>query len=98
MGALVGDSQTALLEYTITERNTYLFVLTADPPEGRRSQGRKPPLSLSLKVYPLDVNGNELSLKLRDFEKQLATKSVDFQQSARVLYDMLLRPQRINWC
>jgi CHAT domain-containing protein/Flp pilus assembly protein TadD len=92
MGALVGDSQTALLEYTITERNTYLFVLTADRPEGTKTSRRRLPLSLNLKVYPLDVNGNELSMKLREFERLLSTKSDDSQQSARDLYDMLLRP------
>ena len=92
MRSLVADSQTALIEYTITERNTYIFVLTADPVSTKRTGTKGSPLSLNLKVYPLDVKNAELVSKIRDFEEQLASRSDTFQPLARELYDLVLRP------
>jgi tetratricopeptide (TPR) repeat protein len=86
------DPQTAIVEYTITEKNTYLFVLTLDPISAKRGASRKIPLGLNLKVYPLNINNNELVSRVRDFEKQLAGRSPDFGHSARELYDLLLKP------
>jgi CHAT domain-containing protein len=49
-------------------------------------------LGLNLKVYPLNVNNNELVSSVREFEKQLAGRSTDFNHSSRELYDLLLKP------
>jgi tetratricopeptide (TPR) repeat protein len=86
------DPQTAIIEYTITEKNTYLFVLTLDPLSAKRGAARRTPLGLNLKVYPLNINNNELVSRVREFEKQLANKSSDFANSSRELYDLLLKP------
>ncbi len=90
MRSLIVDTSTALLEYTITENNTYLFVLTADKSSTRARQRR--PVTLQLKVYPLEIKSDELTSRVRQFESQLATKAGDFEQSAHDLYELLLKP------
>jgi CHAT domain-containing protein len=90
MRSLVRDTSTALLEYAITENNTYLFVLTADRSPSRPRQKRT--FTLQLKVYPLEIKNDELTVRVKQFERQLATKAADFQQSARDLYELLIRP------
>ncbi|HSE32593.1 MAG TPA: tetratricopeptide repeat protein [Pyrinomonadaceae bacterium] len=90
MRALLVDTSTALLEYAITENNTYLFVLTADRSSARARPARA--VTLNLKVYPLEIRNEQLTSKVRQFETQLATKAVDFEQSARDLYELLIRP------
>jgi CHAT domain-containing protein/Tfp pilus assembly protein PilF len=90
MSSLI-DAKTALVEYAITERNTYLFVLTLDP-TNKRPQARNPLLGLNLKVYPLGVNNTELVSRVGELEKQLAGQGAEFGHSARELYDLLLKP------
>ena len=87
--SLLVDTSTALLEYAITENNTYLFVLTADKSSSRARQRRA--VTLDLKVYPLEIKNDELTLRVKQFENQLATKA-DADQSARDLYELLLKP------
>jgi CHAT domain-containing protein/Tfp pilus assembly protein PilF len=81
-GALIQDSQTAMLEYVITQDRTYLFVLTkpnhTDP--------------VRLKVYPIEVSARELATRVADFRQRLAGNSADFKELARDLYDLLLQP------
>jgi CHAT domain-containing protein len=81
-GALINDSQTALLEYVVTQNRTYLFVLTkpisTDP--------------VRLKVYPIEVSARELATRVADFRQRLASNSADFKEPARSLYDLLLQP------
>jgi len=90
MRALLVDTSTALLEYAITEDNTYLFVLSADKSPNRTR--RKPAVTLQLKVYPLEIRNEELTARVKEFERRLATKSAEFEQPARDLYDLLLKP------
>jgi CHAT domain-containing protein/tetratricopeptide (TPR) repeat protein len=80
-GALIHDSQTAMLEYVVTQNRTYLFVLTkpnTDP--------------LRLKVYPIEVSAREMATRVADFRQRLAGNSADFKELARDLYDLLLQP------
>jgi CHAT domain-containing protein/Tfp pilus assembly protein PilF len=81
-GALINDSQTALLEYVVTPNRTYLFVLT--------KPGRTDPVRL--KVYPIEVSARELATRVADFRQRLAGNSADFKEPARALYDLLLQP------
>ena len=90
MRALLVDTSTALLEYAITEDNTYLFVLSADKSPTRTR--RKPAVTLQLKVYPLEIRNEELTSRVKEFERRLATKSAEIAQPARDLYDLLLKP------
>src|SRR5437588_1262116 len=81
-GGLINDSQTALLEYVVTQNRTYLFVLakpnSTDP--------------VRLKVYPIEVSARELATRVADFRQRLAGNSADFKEPARSLYDLLLQP------
>jgi CHAT domain-containing protein/tetratricopeptide (TPR) repeat protein len=88
---LVNDTSTALLEYTITENNTYLFVLTADKAAAKTGQ-RKRPIELNLKVYPLEVKYHELASRVRHFQQLLSSRADGFQEPAHELYDLLLKP------
>ncbi|HKP38997.1 MAG TPA: tetratricopeptide repeat protein, partial [Pyrinomonadaceae bacterium] len=83
-GALINDSQTALLEYVVTQNRTYLFVLT-------KLNGTDP---VRLKVYPIEVSARELTTRVADFRQRLAGNSADFKEPARSLYDLLLQPAR----
>jgi CHAT domain-containing protein/tetratricopeptide (TPR) repeat protein len=81
-GALINDSQTALLEYVVTQNRTYLFVLT-------KPNSTDP---VKLKVYPVEVSARELATRVADFRQRLAGNSADFKEPARSLYDLLLQP------
>ena len=83
-GALINDSQTALLEYVVTQNRTYLFVLT-------KPNSTDP---VRLKVYPIEVSARELATRVADFRQRLAGNSADFKEPARSLYDLLLQPAR----
>ena len=91
MSSLLTDTSTALLEYVITETNTYLFVLTAekDSPRGRRSRRA---VTIQLKVYPLEIRNEELTLRVRQFEQQLSSRADEFAKSAQGLYELLVKP------
>ena len=88
---LINDTATALLEYTITENNTYLFVLTADKAVAKTPQSRRP-IEINLKVYPLEVKYHELASRVRHFHQLLSSRDDNFQESSRELYDLLLKP------
>jgi len=81
-GALINDSQTALLEYVVTQHRTYLFVLT-------KPNSTDP---VRLKVYSIAVSARELATRVADFRQRLAGNSADFKEPARSLYDLLLQP------
>src|SRR5262245_44208605 len=81
-GALINDSQTALLEYVVTQNRTYVFVLT-------KPNSTDP---VKLKVYPIEVSARELATRVADFRQRLAGNSADFREPARDLYDLLLQP------
>jgi CHAT domain-containing protein/tetratricopeptide (TPR) repeat protein len=81
-GALIRDSQTAMLEYVVTQNRTYLFVLT-------KPNNTDP---VRLKVYPIEVSARELTTRVADFRQRLAGNSADFKELARDLYDLLLQP------
>jgi len=81
-GALINDSQTALLEYVVTQNRTYLFVLT-------KPNSTDP---VALKVYPIEISARELAKRVVDFRQRLAGNSADFKEPATSLYDLLLQP------
>ena len=89
--SLINDTATALVEYTITENNTYLFVLTADKGAGRAPQRRRP-TEINLKVYPLEIKHHELASRVRHFEQLLSSRAENFHELARELYELLLKP------
>ncbi len=82
IGGLVKDEKSAFLEYVVTQSKTYLFVLT-------KGHGSDP---LNLRVYSIEVADKELIKQAREFREMLATESQIFSDTARQLYDLLLKP------
>jgi tetratricopeptide (TPR) repeat protein len=80
--ALLPDSQSALLEYVVTNERAFLFVLTVNA-AGTTTE---------LKVYPLAVKQKELEGRVARFRETLAGGSPGFRQPASELYDLLLKP------
>ena len=89
--SLIWDTSTALLEFTITENNTYLFVLTAEKVSDNASRAKRR-AEINLKVYPLEIRNNELTSRVSEFERKLASRADDFHEAARELYDLLIEP------
>lgn len=85
--SLIGDTSTALLEYTITETNTYLFVLTLD----RAALGKRQ-TEINLKVYPLEIRRDELASRVRHFQQLLTSRDNNFHDLSRELYELLVKP------
>jgi CHAT domain-containing protein len=79
---LLPDKQSALLEYVVTDERTYLFALT----------GNAAGTNVELKVYPLEIKRRELGNRAAQFKETLAKGSPGFSQSARELYNLLLKP------
>ena len=79
-GAILTDNRTAVLEYVVTEKNTYLFVVA-------RTAGKT-----AVTVYPLGLRSDELGKATESFREQVATRDLTFETSARRLYDQLVKP------
>lgn len=89
--SLITDTSTALLEYTITENNTYLFVLTVDRTAARAPQGIRQ-TEINLKFYPLEIRRDELATRVRYFQQLLTSRDDNFHELSRELYELLLKP------
>ena len=81
---LLVNANTALLEYVITDEKTYLFVATRNDDA---KQG-----ALSLESYVINVSRKQLVEQVQNFRRQLATRNMGFLESARGLYDLLVKP------
>lgn len=79
--AIVDDTATALLEYMVTPRATYLFVVTRDAAHG-----------VSLASFTLQITGDQLTEETGRFRRQLAARDLDFGETARDLYRRLPAP------
>ena len=80
--ALLPDAGTAFLEFVVAEEKSYLIVLTKDRRDG-------PPETA---LYPLNVTAKQLSERVKDFRRMLADRDLNYQATARQLYDLLLKP------
>lgn len=94
---LTKDPQSALLEYSVTETNVYLFLLTRGQNSKTNSGAGKlrtksAESDIVLKVYPLNVKGSELVGRVAQFQQLLASRDEAFRQPARDLYDLLIKP------
>jgi tetratricopeptide (TPR) repeat protein len=89
--SLIPDTSTALLEYTITETNTYLFVFTLDKTAARAPQGKRR-AEINLKVYPLEIRRDELAARVRRFQQLLTSRADNFHELSRELYELLVKP------
>jgi CHAT domain-containing protein len=85
---LLPDNKTALLEYVVGEKASYLFVLTKDSGQSSSSSGGKP---LVLKVYPLNIKGMELAEMSENFRRRVAERDLTIKAPAQKLYDLLVK-------
>jgi CHAT domain-containing protein/Tfp pilus assembly protein PilF len=82
---LLPGAETALLEFVVAEEKSYLLVLTR---AGRKNVAGP----VEIRVYPLAVTAGQLSERVRAFRDMLARRDQGYRESARQLYDLLLKP------
>ena len=82
--ALIPDPATAIVEFVVADEKSYLIVLTAD------HKNTASPLKISL--YPIKITANQLSERVDRFRSMLAERDLNYQDTARQLYDLLLKP------
>jgi CHAT domain-containing protein len=78
-GALLPDQAAAILEYAVTPRATYLFVI-------ERGQG--------VRMYALPISAEVLRQQVQELREKLATRDPEFPALATRLYQALLGPAR----
>lgn len=74
---LLPDSQTAFLEYVVTEEDIFLFVLTKHNPPS---------------VFKIDTQQSTLSEKIKDFRSKIANRDPNFRKLSIELFDLLIGP------
>ena len=82
--ALIPDVSTAIVEFVVTDDKSYLIVLTRD------QKNTASPLKITL--YSLKITESQLSERVNEFRRMLAERDLSYQDSARQLYDLLLKP------
>jgi CHAT domain-containing protein len=84
VASLIPDRSTAIVEFVVTDDKTYLILLTGD-----RTKSASP---LKITLYPIKITANQLSERVNEFRQMLADRYLNYQNSARQLYDLLLKP------
>jgi CHAT domain-containing protein len=79
---LLSDDRTALFEYVVGEKNSYLFVIT------KGTAPAKP----TLNVYPLNLKGKELAEASERFRERVAARDLTIKTLGQKLYDQLIKP------
>lgn len=80
LAELLPNASTALLEYVVTDEQTYLFAITK---QSEKAQ---------IQLYTLPIKRAELEKQIESFRKQLATRDLGFRAAAINLYNSLLKP------
>jgi CHAT domain-containing protein len=78
--------QDALMEYVVTDKETYLFVLT--------TEAGAPSHTPKLKSYTLPITRNDLTAQVTAFRQQLARRDLTFRAAANKLHEVLISPAR----
>lgn len=81
LNALLPTNESALAEYVVTEKQTFLFAAT-------RGKNNAP----DLRVYALDLTKQELNRHVSDFRRALARRDIRFADKAGKLYRKILAP------
>jgi len=79
--SLLPNSSSAILEFVVTDEKTFLLVLTKNNGSG----------SL-LKIYPLQIKESDLVERARNFREKIANREVNFRNSAKEIYQLLIQP------
>src|SRR6185436_8456481 len=82
LAGLLPDASSVLLEYLVTDEQTYLFALTR-PAENAETQ---------VQVYTMPIKRDELAKQIESFRQQLANRDLGFRASAAKLYELFLKP------
>jgi len=79
---LLPNASSVLLEYVVTDEQTFLFAITK---AGEKAEAQ-------IQVYTLPIKRTELVTQIESFRQQLANRDLGFRVSASKLYDLLLKP------
>jgi CHAT domain-containing protein/lipopolysaccharide biosynthesis regulator YciM len=82
LAALLPDAASALLEYVVTDDQSYLFAITKAPGEA----------GVDVQLYRLPIKRAELTRQTEAFRQELAGRDLGFRASAVKLYELLLKP------
>jgi CHAT domain-containing protein/Tfp pilus assembly protein PilF len=86
LATLLPDPKTALLEYVVGDKQTYLFVVS------RSVNGSQPDIHL----YRVPIERTELAKQTESFRQQLAKRELGFRGNAVKLYELLLKPAEVQ--
>jgi CHAT domain-containing protein len=91
---LLPDANSALLEFVVTDDQTFLFVLTRmDKLSVTISpQTAAPQNQIDLKIYSLKIKQEDLATLTENFARLIAHRSAGYKASAATLYGLLLKP------
>jgi CHAT domain-containing protein len=81
---LLPDSNTALLEYAVTDDTTLLFVLTLSPQKG--------PQKPVLRLYDLKIKHKDLVEQVRKLNQRIANNDIEYVGLSSELYNLLIAP------
>ncbi len=91
---LIPNASTAILQYVVTEDNTYLFVLTkAKQPQVNQGPSANVP---NLNVYNINIAQKDLAARVVSFHGRLSQKDIDFSGLSRDLYNLLVGPAQAD--
>lgn len=82
--ALIPDPSTAIVEFVVADDKSYLIVLTSDRPKTAQP--------LKITIYPIDITADKMNERVDEFRRMLAERNLSYQDTARQLYDLLLKP------
>jgi CHAT domain-containing protein len=86
LAGLLPGASSVLLEYVVTDEQTFLFAITKTA-ENAPAQ---------VQVHTLSIKRTELVKQIESFRQQLATRDLGFRISASKLYELLLKPAQLQ--
>ncbi len=78
---LIPDSQTAMMDFIVTDENVHLFVLSKD--------GAGKPI---LNTYTFKIERKSLAEKVERYRRRMENRDYDFQALSQELYGLLIKP------
>jgi CHAT domain-containing protein len=81
--ALLPDTRTAILEYVVTDEETFLFILT-------RNSER--PSKINIRVASMPIKRSDLTSQVDRFRKLMSTNHPGFRESSTSLFNLLVKP------
>jgi CHAT domain-containing protein len=82
LAALIGDTDTAFLEYLVTDEQLYLFVTSRNPSTRE----------ISTNVLSIDITRKALSTRVGEFHKIVAERNPVFADAAQDVFKLLIGP------